>query len=79
MASSTWTFINRSTRFATVNKLASRVRLTSSTQGLDVQEDIAEGKVTPGRFFVLKFDFSPAGQSQPKYTGSGSRLKTPYG
>jgi hypothetical protein len=27
-------------------------------QGLDVQKDIAEGKVTPGQFFVLRLDFS---------------------
>jgi hypothetical protein len=28
-----------------------------------VQEDIAERKVTPGRFFVLKFDFSPVNRN----------------
>jgi hypothetical protein len=27
-------------------------------QGLDVQKDIEEGRVTPGQFFTLKFDFS---------------------
>jgi len=32
-------------------------------QGLDVQNDIAEGRVMPGQFFILKFDFSTINRS----------------
>jgi hypothetical protein len=35
----------------------------SMYEGLDVQNDIAEGQVMPGQFFVLKFDFSTINRS----------------
>jgi len=43
-------------------------------QGLDVEKDIAERTVTPGQFFVLKFDFSPINCS-PNFEQADRALK----
>jgi hypothetical protein len=43
---------------------ASYITPESLFQGLDMQKDIAEGKVTPGQFFILRLGFSGIDCSQ---------------
>jgi hypothetical protein len=50
--------------------------LVSFLQGLDVQKDIAEERVAPGRYFVLKFDFSRVYYGQKMNTAAGSSRVT---